>query len=344
SFSTANFYDLFNHWTFPFPGKLGLKGEVASKEAETAKFQFEMATRDLIAELKESYYELLYIDKSIQTIRQNKELAEHLAKFSTTEYSRDATTLNDVLKAQSQLGQLDNDLVLLTELWIAEAAHINTLLDLAPDRPIGNPVDAEFLPFDMELKELYQLAREHQHELAINGIEIEKTRSKLGLAKRQYYPDFRVTLKHFENNGITQNQGYGVLFGINAPIWLQKNRARVQEAESRLEALAFEKKDRENKTFAEINAVYFKLKNFERLVKLYKESLIPQSLQSLEIAETWYREKKGSFTGLLEARSIWLNFSLAYHRAKTDFFQNVAKMEKLLGTNLAISRSMENTK
>ena len=76
------------------------------------------------------------MDKAIDIIRNNKKLAEHLSKISATEYSTNATTLNDVLKAQSQLAQLDNDLILLVELRLNEVAHINTLLDLPPNQPI----------------------------------------------------------------------------------------------------------------------------------------------------------------------------------------------------------------
>ena len=329
---------------FPFPGKLKIKGDIVSQEVKVAKTRFEIATRELFTKLKVSYHELLYMDKAIDIIRNNKKLAEHLSKISATEYSTNATTLNDVLKAQSQLAQLDNDLILLVELRLNEVAHINTLLDLPPNQPIGKPRDILFVPFDMELNHLYQMARKHQEELQINEFEIEKSRHMIFFAEKQYYPDFRVSFKWFENNGIGLDQGVGVFFGINVPIWFDKNRARVSEAQNNLRALEFEKKEMENHAFAEINKIYFKIQNSSRLVRLYKKSLIPQALQSLEIAETWYKQNKGSFAGLLEARSIWLNFQLAYQRALADYFQNIARAEKLIGGNLKIAKNKENRK
>ncbi len=173
---------------------------------------------------------------------------------------------------------------------------------------------------------------------------MQKKRQEILLAEKQYYPDFRVSFKWFENNGISLDQGVGVFFGINVPIWFDKNRARVSEAQNNLRALEFEKKEMENHAFAEINKIYFKIQNSSRLVRLYKESLIPQALQSLEIAETWYKQNKGSFAGLLEARSIWLNFQLAYQRAQADYFQDIARAEKLIGGNLKIAKNKENRK
>lgn len=326
---------------FPFPGKLKIKGDIVSQDVKTARTQFEIATRDLMTELESSYYELLYLDKAIVFIQKNKKLAGKLAKISATELSKDATTLNDVLKAQAQLGQLDNDLILLTELRMSEAALINSRLQYPPDRPLGHPRDIAFIPFDFELNNLYRLTKEHQQELRVNGFEIEKGRKKIELAKKRYYPDFRATFKWFENEGVPMDNGVGILFGVKVPIWLQKNRSRVSEARNELRALEYEKADLENKAFAEVNKVYFQIQNSSRLVRLYKESLIPQAVQSMEIAETWYRQDKGSFSGLLEARAIWLNFHLAYNRALSDYFQHIARMENIIGVNLEIAKKKE---
>ena len=327
---------------FPFPGKLGIKGDIVSQDVKAARTTFEMATRDVVAELKTAYHELLYLDNAIDIIRKNKKLADHLAKIAATEYSVDATTLNDVLKAQSQLAQLDNDLILLTELWESEAAHINTTLDFPPTQPFGKPKEILFVPFDIELNQLYQMARDHKQELKIKGIEIKKNQKKVEFAEKQYYPDFRATFKWFDNNGIAQGEGVGVLFGFNVPIWFEKNRSRVSEARNNLHALEFEKKDLENKAFAMINKIYFKIQNSSRTVRLYEETLIPQALKSLDTAETWYRQNNGSFAGLLEVRSVWLNFNLAYERALADYFQNITKLEKLIGVNLEIAKNKEN--
>lgn len=329
---------------FPFPGKLKIKGDIVSQDVKVARTQFEIATRELLAELEIGYYELLYMDRAIEIIRNNIKLAGHLSKISATEYSKNATTLNDVLKAQSQLAQLDNDLILLIELRLNEVAHINALLDLPPAQSIGKPRDVPFVPFNLELNQLYQMVREYQQELHINGFEIEKSRQKIRLAKKKYYPDFKTSFKWFENNGINLDQGLGIFVGVNVPIWFGKNRARVSEAQNKLQALEYEKKDLENRAFANINRIYFKIQNSSRLVRLYKESLIPQALQSLGIAETWYKQNKGSFAGLLEARSTWLNFQLAYQRGLADYFQHIARMEKLIGVNLEIAKNKESKK
>jgi len=321
---------------FPFPGKLRLKGNIVSKEIDKAKLHLNITARDVIVDLKKSYFELLYIDKAIEITQTIKDLAEHLAKLGATGLSMDGTTLNDVFKAQSQLAQLNYDLILLTELRVVEATNINAILNLPPESPVGKPTGLEPAPFKYKPEELYKLAEKHLEDLKILNQEVERSKEKIKLAKRKYYPDFQVKLRRFENTNTNLDSGYGVFFGVKVPIWSKKNRARVVEAEKNRSAAAYEKVELKNQTFSKIKQLYFKLQNSARLIKLYKESLIPQAEKSMEIAETWYKEKKGSFSGLLEAKSIWLNFNLARERALADYFQRLTALERLVGTNLPV--------
>jgi outer membrane protein TolC len=337
----------------PFPGKLSLKGDIVAREAQIAKLEFEQATRDLIVELKDAYYELLYLTRAIEITKQNKELAEHLAKIGTTDYAVDGTTLNDVFQAQSQLAQLSYDLILLTEFKEAEITRINAILNRPPEARLGKPGEVGYVPFKYSLEELYQLALANQQELGISELEVEKSQKALSLAKLEYLPNFKLGFSYIDVGEAEPNSmgslpddsgqdAYTIDFGITIPLWFGKNRSRVAEAKRKYEAAIYRKKDRENKTFSAIKMLYFKLQNSERLIRLYQESLIPQAEQSLETAETWYKEKHGSFSGLLETRSVWLNFNLAQARALSDYYQRIAQLEKLVGVSLEVGYPPQN--
>ncbi len=329
----------------PFPGKLSLKGDIVSREAQMARLNFEKETRNLIVELKDVYYELAYIIKAIDITKENKKLVEHLAKIGTTDYSVDGTTLNDVFKAQSQLAQISYDLILLTEFLEVEKTRINAILNRQPEEPLGSPKELPFIPLVQSVKELYELATANQQELAISDVEIEKREKALSLARMEYLPNFSLGFKFLDMGeaapgangsrpGDSGKDAYGVNVGVTIPLWFGKNRARVAEAKLRHEGAVHLKKDLENQTFFAIKRIYFKIQNSQRLVRLYQDSLIPQAQQSMETAETWYKEKKGSFSGLLETQAVWLNFNLAYYRALTDYHQRLALLEKVLGISL----------
>ncbi len=325
----------------PFPGKLKLKGDIASREAQIAHLEFEKAVRDVIVALKISYFELLYIDRAIEITRQNKTVMDHLVEIGTADYAQDVTTLNDVLKAQAQLAQLSYDFVLLEELRQTEVTRVNTLLNRDPETPIGELLDEPLPPITFPIDKLYALARDRQEEVRISDLQIEKSLKAMDLADKVSLPDFSLGFSYLDVGesivaGLPESgkDSYGFSLGISLPIWFGKNSAAKREA--RLNYLAArEMRDLQlNNTYTNVKNSYFKLTNAERLVTLYKESLIPQAEESLEIAETWYREGKGSFSDLLETQSVWLNFNLAYYRAISDYQQHLARLEGLVGVDL----------
>ena len=57
--------------------------------------------------------------------------------------------------------------------------------------------------------------------------------------------------------------------------------------------------------------------------------MIPQSLKSVQTAETWYREGEGSFSDFLELQATAYNFQLSLERAKADYGKTLVKLELL---------------
>ena len=79
---------------FPFPGRLGLQGDVIAEEVEIARTLYEKEVRNVIVAVKKSYYELYYIDNAIRLTEQNKKILEHLTNISTNESVEKASFRN----------------------------------------------------------------------------------------------------------------------------------------------------------------------------------------------------------------------------------------------------------
>jgi outer membrane protein TolC len=127
------------------------------------------------------------------------------------------------------------------------------------------------------------------------------------------------------------DDAYGVQFGIRIPLWLGQNGARVADARAKERAARAELQGRINQTRAEIRQWYFRLTTAERTLLLYRDQLLPQALQSMTLAETWFREGQGSFSDFVEAQALWYNFNLALARARADYGKFLARLEKSAG-------------
>lgn len=330
--------------TIPFPGKLSKAGEVVEAEARIAKLYLDMTIRDVIVSIRESFYELIYIRKAKQVADQNMKLLEHLRKTGETAYAQDRATLLDMVKAQSQVGQLRYDILLLDDLEKTEIARLNGLLNRQPDVAIGNLQPEPDLPIAYRLEEIYPLAETHQQEIQMAIVEVEKAGKKVELARYENLPNFKLGL-FYAGIGTPDvaspppdagDDAIGIQAGVSLPIWFGKNKGRVARARAEMKKAEAAKTARVTDTRTRIRAVYFRLQNSQRLIELYRNDLLPQAAKAMEIAETWFREKQASFSDFIEAQSVWYNFQLALARAKADYGKYLARLERIVGQSVTV--------
>ena len=323
---------------FPYPGTLDAAGEVVKKAIEIERVKHEQVIRDLIVELKLSYHELAYLQRAVELTRQNHELVASILTIATARYAAGKATLNDVLKAQSQLAQLEYDFILLEELQRVEHANINGILSVPSATPLGATVPVAYEPLDVALADVEKQALAKRQELRIAALTIEKATERIALAELQTKPMLKFDLMTIETGealmldapGSGKNP-FSIGFGVTIPWSSLKNSSKVREAQQNHEVVTANKRVLEDETKVALQKVYFRLENARRLVELYETTLIPQAGAAIEVAETWHQEGPKSITGFLETQSVWLNFNLARLRAIADYQQNVARLEKLVG-------------
>ncbi len=328
--------------TIPFPGKLSKAGELVEADARMALLDLNRTIRDTIVQIRESYHELLYIAEAKRVVAQNRDLVDHLRKVAETAYAQDRTTFVDVSKAQSQSAQLEYDALLLNELELTEKAQLNKLMNRPPEAVIGSLIEEPPRPVVYKIDEIYGLAKKYQEEILMAETQIQKAQAKVDLALYENLPEFRLG---FFYAGIGQpdvpvpppdagRDAVGVQAGITIPLWFDKSSGRLAEARAEAAKARALKTSRVNDSYAQIRSVFFRWHNAERLIRLYRDQLLPQAASSMEIAETWFREKQGSFSDFVETEAVYYNFQLALARAKADYGKYLARLEKLVGRSL----------
>ena len=324
--------------TFPYPGTLDAAGEVVKKAVEIARVKHEQVIRNLIVDLKLSYHELAYLQGAAELTRQNHDLVASILAIATTRYAEGKTTLNDVLKAQSQLAQLEYDLVLLEELQRVEHANIKGILSIPSAISLGTTVPVPYESLDVGLADIERQALAKRQELRIAALTIEKATEGIALAELQTKPMLKLDLMTIETGealmfGVPDSgkNPFSIGVGVTIPWSSLKNSSKVREAQQNREAVAANKHVLEDETKVALRKVYFRLENAKRLVELYETTLIPQAGAAIEVAEAWHQEGPKSIAGFLETQSVWLNFNLARLRAIADYQQNLARLERLVG-------------
>ncbi|MBN1346929.1 MAG: TolC family protein [Phycisphaerae bacterium] len=183
---------------FPWFGKLSLRGDVAAEAAEAEHQRYEAAKLQLFYEVRYAYCEYYYLSRAVEVVGENKALVAYLESVARTKYKTSAAQHADVIRAQVELGKLEDQLRSLQEFRQPIVARLNAALNRASDAALPWP---KSLPDDqVELSDarLVEWLEQASPELKALDYEIAKERQSIELAKKAYFPDLTVGVDYTE--------------------------------------------------------------------------------------------------------------------------------------------------
>ena len=320
---------------FPFPGKLALKEKVASRSAEITEQALRAKERDLIARLKQAYYDLFLAHKAIQIHHEQIDLLTQFLEIAIAKFRTGKGSQVDVLKAQVELSTLHQQLPVLEQHRETAQANVNTLMNRDPRSPLGLPQEPRVERFDKDLDELFRMAAEARPEVKAAGLAVQRNEQARALAHRQYYPDVTVAVQRFQN--FQAPDGFGAVMAFNLPFafWTKpKYDAGVQEATAAVAAARADLQTLENLTRFQIRDALAKVRASWEVAVLYRTTVLPQAEQSVEAARAGYRTGRTSFLDLIEADRAWRGFQLEYFKALVERQHRLAELEQVVGREL----------
>jgi len=326
---------------FPFFGKLSLKGEIARKGASVLEEQYMVVKLNIVLKVKKAFFSLFWLDRAIRIAQEEKEVLKRLTKIAEKKYETGEANQQDVLKAQLEISKVQDKILILNQRRRAIAAELNALLNRHPDSFIGEVEEFEVPELRFELEELYEWAREMRPELRKAQHFIEKNEESLKLAKKNYFPDFRLMFDYIDiGGGTTTNikdgrNSWMASVGINIPIWRKKLHAAEAEAATKLKASQDSYKNIQNETLSRVNELFFEVETVSEQVNLYKYSLLPQAEQSFKASEIGYFTGKVDFLNLLDTERMVLLIRIGYFKTIADLGKSLAQLERVIGKDLS---------
>lgn len=317
----------------PFPGKRSLKGKVASSDADAEWWAFEQTRRNVVAEVKDAYFDLYYLTKALGVVTKTKTLLEQFIKIAEARYSVGKGIQQDVLKAQVEFSKLLEQQTILEQRRQIAEARLNSLLYREPESPVRTPEELRPRDFPYSLGQLNETAIANYPDLKAQRRKIEGAQYAIQLAKKEFYPDFSVGFTYVNRPAMPEM--YGVTVGIKLPVYYaQKQRPALTEATASFEA---EQRSFENTTtmlMFKIRDRYLAETTARRLLSLYSTTIVPQSSLSLESAIAGYQVGRVDFLTLLDNLVTLLNYELSYYEQLSNEEKAVAALEPLVGLTL----------
>ncbi len=317
----------------PFPGKLGLKREIAKREADESAEEFRRTELSVVSRVKMAYAEYAHLDIQLDILRRNKALLEKFARSAEEKYAVGEGIQQDPLKAQVELSLLLDRETTLAQRRESQTAELNALLNRPASAPLGSAEHPMERLLTRSLADLTAAAHAHAPELKTAAARIGGGEASVALAHREYLPDFVVRAEYLHKADLLPEWEVGV--GIKVPLYFAtKQRSGVAEAAAMLAEARAAHENADRTVESRIKDLYARAQAAERLIALYHTTIMPQAQLALDSATSAYQVGKVDFLTLLNSFSVSLEYEMRYHEELSEFQKIVAELEATVGEPL----------
>lgn len=303
----------------PVAGKLRLAGQAASaraaSQAELAR-EVEWAVRNDVAM---AFYELYQTEQTLGVQRQTLSLLESTREIAEAMYRAGDGRQADVLRAHVAIARMAQDTIRMTAMRAGMAARLNALLD----RPVETPLASAHLPLFPDavpsLESLVAEAVDNRGMVRAGLYEVEAADRDAEIARREIWPDLTIGLQYGQSRltmpATTDPQGIpmpqerrtermaSLMIGASLPIFARSRQLQMRNEMAAMRRMAdAELTAMRAETRGEVARVHADLARARTLAALYRTTILPQAVATVESSLSAYRVGRVDFMTLLDSR------------------------------------------
>ena len=311
---------------FPAGDTLKLKSRRAQKELSREEARLEMEKRNLLRQVRMTWFELYYVNRSLGILEENRVLQQRLVNDAESRYRATAGGQPEVFQARQTLARTDDRIAMLRaqrargqsqlSRWIQEAAF--------GDFPATLP-DFTHLPdsFDPTRHPEWLAARAG---LEAAGIDAD-------IARQEYKPGFMVDvaygLRRARAEGTERPDMFTALVTFDLPIFREKRQDRRLAEKQTLETAArFEAEDKRRELDSMYRGARAEHEALAQRVKIFAERILPAAEREASLTVAGFARDQSVRR---EARLKALDTTLELTRLRVDLAKSRAELLYLTG-------------
>jgi len=322
----------------PYPGKRALRRDVAENEALAAESSLQELANRVRRDVKVAYFDLGFVDESLRLAERNRRVLEQYLSIAEARYGVGQGTQADVLKAQTQVSKMREELIKLGRERPTLEAELNRAAGRTAAPAAINPPPAQAKEMSFALDELRAAARASRPQLAAQQRMMDRGTKAVELARKDYYPDFDVRVSYGQRDNspdMRREDMISFTVAINLPVWRESKRdPRVAEAESMREQASAMYQARLNELDAMLRQQVAAAEQALKSARLYETGLLPQARLTADASLAAYRVGRVDFFTLLDSRMTVFNVETGYAASLAAYNKALAEIEFLTGRPL----------
>lgn len=316
--------------TIPWPGSLALRERQATNMADMAYYHLKDHDLDVIMSIKMAFAEYYYIHHALEINKKNLTLLTELKQIIEAQYISGQSKQQDVLRAELEYGQLNQQSFELVQVYASIRAQINALLNREPQRSLPPPADLGTLIKPEDTETLQALALENHPQLLSLKANLDATKAAIGLAEKNYYPDIKIQTGY---NNMWDDTDMRFMIGaeINLPIGQSKRDSQLDAAEAASMQAHWKLIDQRSLLLSRVEQSRLQVTESIQNIEIYEQKLLPLARENYAIAIADYRTGTGLFTNVSDAETSLLSIELRLLRSRADYFRRYAELDRWIG-------------
>jgi cobalt-zinc-cadmium efflux system outer membrane protein len=316
---------------FPFPGKRGLKGEMATKDAESLEALHRALQLRIIVTVKQLYYDLFLAHKNIDILTKLTDYFSRVEDAATARYSSGMGSQQEVVMTQTEKYMLLEKVEMQKQKIEAIQGMLNSTVGRDVNVPLSRPVELTSTPYGFDIEELVRMAKSNSPEIRSREKMVQAAEAKVKMAQKEYYPDVTLGASYYPRTKGFMDM-WNLTATVNIPIFYKsKQEPAVQEAKANLLGAKREMAATEYMLASGIRENYSMARAAEKLMKIYKEGLIPKTYQDFQLALSGYATGKIEAITAISRLKALLDTEILYWGQYIEREKAIARLEAITG-------------
>ena len=320
---------------FPWFGTLKSKEEVVISMSKAKYEQISIVKLDLFYQVKSAYYQLYFLEQKQAIIKENIDLFESLESISLAKVESGQATLADVLRVQTKLQSLRQQLLMIDNQKLVFESNINELTK----QPTSTKIQLEdslVLPvLEYDLASFKNKIENNHPLIAQVNYQIEQSNNSIAVNSNMNKPTLGLGLDYSlvgqRTDANPMNNGRDILVPkvmLSIPIYRKSYQAKIEEEKLIQQSLEVKKETITDKMISLLINYKADYDNGLLEINLYQNQTKTMQM-AYDVLLSEYSSSGKGFEELLMVQNQLLEFDLGIYQAELKANIAQAKIERI---------------
>jgi outer membrane protein len=314
--------------------------ELSKLGIDLSEMELELEKLDIALRAKEAYFNILKADKAVEVVQSAVEGLQSHLKVAKNFYDVGMIPVNDLLKAEVELANSEQDLIRVQNAAKLSRASFNVVLS----KPINTPVSVldilEYTPEVVDFDKLYNQALLNRPEIKSVDINDRQIDQQIRLAKSKYYPEVALTYNYTKSgdsptfsgsSSLLDTNSWQALASLSWNLWSWgSDYYTVRQKEMNKQELVNTKRSIEDGISLELKNAILNLQETEKRIPAAKKA-VEQGEENLRVSSERYKAQVTTSTEVLDAQTLLTQARVNYYGALYDHHLAKAALLRAIG-------------